>query len=141
MKKLNVLAALLAGMLVLSACTTAVDGDAVDDVVTTLGETAEEVGDDVSATVADVQAEVSELATEVQNSAAAGELEESWNTLQTEVLAAVAAIGDDGMIDGSQVQDAIDDFQSDLDALGNEVEPTLAEAWDTFRQRLESIMS
>lgn len=145
MRKARILAVLLAAMLALPACsdTTSVDDvvTTLDDVVTTLGDTAEEVGDDVAATVIEVQAEVTDLATEVQNSAAAAELEQSWNTLQTQVLAALSTIGDDGMVDGSEVQDALDEFQNDVDALGDEVEPTLTEAWDTLRQRLEGMMS
>lgn len=140
MRKSKVLAALFAGILVLSACgdTTVED---VEDGVTSLGEAADNLPPEVTETVDEVQADVTNLATEVQNSAAAAELEESWNSLQTEVVAALAAIGDDGMVDGTEVTDAIDDFQADLDALGDEVEPTLAEAWDTFRQRLEGMMS
>jgi hypothetical protein len=43
-------------------------------------------------------------------------------------------------MDGTQIQGAIDDFQTDLDALGADVEPTVAEAWDTLRDNLESMM-
>jgi hypothetical protein len=53
----------------------------------------------------------------------------------------VAAIRDDGTIDGSQVQGALDSFQSDLDALGDQIEPSLTDAWETLRSRLESLMS
>jgi hypothetical protein len=97
--------------------------------------------DDIATTIAEVQSEVSELATEVQNSSAAAELQESWNALQADLLAAVAAIGDDGTIDGSSVQEEMEAFQSHLDALGEEAEPALMEAWETLRDRLQSLMS
>jgi hypothetical protein len=103
--------------------------------------TGDDMTDDIATTVAEVQSEVSELATEVQNSSAAAELQESWNALQADLLAAVAAIGDDGTIDGSAVQEEMEAFQSHLDALGEEAEPALMEAWETLRDRLQSLMS
>jgi hypothetical protein len=39
------------------------------------------------------------------------------------------------------VQGALDSFQSDLDALGDQIEPSLTDAWETLRSRLESLMS
>jgi hypothetical protein len=110
-------------------------------VTTAAPTTGEDVTDDIATTVAEVQSEVNELATEVQNSTAAAELEESWNALQANVLAAVAAIGDDGTIDGSAIQEELASFQAELDALGDEAEPALMEAWETLRDRLESLIS
>jgi hypothetical protein len=128
-------------LLALGACTdndlttTTVDGGAVTTVADSTEATA-----DVAATIAEVQSDVTDLSNEIQNSAAAAELQESWITLQTAVLAAVASVADDGTMDGTQIQGAIDDFQTDLDALGADVEPTVAEAWDTLRDNLESMM-
>jgi hypothetical protein len=143
MRKRSLLVLALSGLLFLAACgerdlteTTADPGS-----VTTADPAGEDVADDLATTVAEVQAEVNELATEVQNSAAAAELEETWNALQSELLAAVAAIGDDGTIDGSAVQEEVDAFQAQLDSLGEEVEPTLMDAWETVRNRLQSLMS
>lgn len=134
----------LAGLLFLAACgetdvtVTTTDPGSVTTADPTTGD---DVTDDVASTVAEIQSEVNELATEVQNSSAAAELEESWNALQANVLAAVAAIGDDGTIDGSAVQEELETFQSQLDALGDEAEPALMEAWETLRDRLQSLMS
>lgn len=144
MRNIKLLIAALTCMFALAACS-----DGVLDTTTTVGgvETTEaapeptDAPDDVAGTVAEVQTEMTALATEVQNSAAAADLEESWNALQTEVLAAVASLTDGGTIDGEPVQNAIDDFQSDLDALGEDVEPTLVEAWNSLKSRLESLMS
>ncbi len=144
MRKRNLIALALTGLLVLAACgdtnlteTTANPGSATTGDPTT----GEDVTDDIATTVADIQAEVTELSTEVQNSAAAAELEETWNGLQAEVLAAVAAINDDGTIDGSAVQEEINAFQTQLDTLGDEVEPALLDAWETLRDRLQGLMS
>jgi glucose/arabinose dehydrogenase len=144
MKTRTLLILAVAGLLSLAACdeaglttTTLADGATTTQNPTT----ADDVANDIATTVAEVQAEVTQLANEVQNSAVAAELEESWDALQAEVLAAIAAIRDDGTIDGSQIQAALDSFQSDLDALGDQIEPSLVDAWDTLRNRLESLMS
>ena len=144
MRKRNLPILALAGILFLTACgvtdptATTTDPGSVTTAAPTTGE---DVTDDIATTVAEVQSEVNELATEVQNSAAAAELEESWNALQANVLAAVAAIGDDGTIDGSAIQEELASFQAELDALGDEAEPALMEAWETLRDRLESLIS
>jgi hypothetical protein len=141
MRKTKSFAIAIACLLALGACTdndlttTTVDRGAVTTVADSTGATA-----DVAATIAEVQSEVTDLSNEIQNSAAAAELQESWNTLQTAVLAAVASVADDGTMDGTQIQGAIDDFQTDLDALGADAEPTVVEAWDTLRDNLESMM-
>jgi hypothetical protein len=141
MRKTKSFAIAIACLLALGACTdndlttTTVDSGAVTTVADSTEATA-----DVAATIAEVQSDVTDLSNEIQNSAAAAELQESWNTLQTAVLAAVASVADDGTMDGTQIQGAIDDFQTDLDALGADVEPTVAEAWDTLRDNLESMM-
>jgi hypothetical protein len=110
LRKRNLPILALAGLLFLTACgdtdptATTTDPGSVTTAAPTTGE---DVTDDIATTVAEVQSEVNELATEVQNSAAAAELEESWNALQANVLAAVAAIGDDGTIDGSAIQEEL----------------------------------
>jgi hypothetical protein len=144
MRSRSVLVLALTGLLLLAAC-----GD-TDLTETTFGSGTVTTGDptggddvvnDIATTVAEVQAEVNELSTEVQNSAAVAELEGTWNALQAEVLAAVAAIRDDGTIDGSAMQEEVDAFQTQLDSLGDEVEPALMDAWETLRDRLQSLMS
>jgi hypothetical protein len=144
MQRKGMLILAVAGLLSLAACDEAglTTTTLADGVTTSASQTdADDVANDIATTVAEVQAEVTELANEVQNSAAAAELQESWDALQSEILAVVAAIRDDGTIDGSQVQGALDSFQSDLDALGDQIEPSLTDAWETLRNRLESLMS
>lgn len=143
MRSRSVLVLALTGLLVLAACgdTDLTETTFNSGTVTTGDPTGDDVANDVASTVAAVQAEVAELTTEVQNSAAAAELEGTWNDLQVELLAAVAAIRDDGTIDGAAVQEEVNAFQTQLDALGDEVEPTLMEAWETLRDRLQGMMS
>ncbi len=143
MRSRSVLVLALTGLLVLAACgdTNPTEMTFESGTVTTGDPTGDDVANDVASTVAAVQAEVTDLTTEVQNSAAAAELEGTWNDLQVELLAAVAAIRDDGTIDGAAVQENVNAFQTQLDALGDEVEPTLMEAWETLRDRLQGMMS
>ncbi|MEX0797057.1 MAG: hypothetical protein WEB67_12325 [Acidimicrobiia bacterium] len=139
MRKRNVLALALTGLLILAACgETNLTATTADPASVTTGDS---VVNDIATTVAEIQTEVTELATAVQNSAAATELGETWNALQAEVLTAAAAINDDGTIDGSAVQDEIDAFQAQIDILGDEAEPALVEAWETLRDRLRRLMS
>ncbi len=143
MKNRSVLILALTGLLFLAACgetdLTATTADA--GTVTTGDPAGDDGSDEIASTVAEVQAEINELTTEVQNSAAAAELEAAWNTLQADLVAAVAAIGDDGTIDGSAVQEKVDAFQTKLDSLGDDVEPALMDAWETLRHRLQDLMS
>ncbi|MGF1618396.1 MAG: hypothetical protein ACFCU2_11425 [Acidimicrobiia bacterium] len=144
MRSRSVLVLALTGLLLIAACgdTDLTETTFESGTVTTGDPTGgDDVVNDIATTVAAVQAEVNELSTEVQNSAAAAELEGAWNALQAEVLAAVAAIRDDGTIDGSSLQEEVDAFQTQLDSLGDEVEPALMDAWQTLRDRLQSLMS
>lgn len=142
MGKRSVLSLALTGLLLLAACgDTSLTATTDSGTVTTGDLTGDDVSADVASTVAEVQAEVNELTTEIQSSAAAAELEGTWNTLQAELLAAVAAISEDGTIDGSAVQEEVDAFQTQLESLGDEVEPALTDAWETLRDRLQGLMS
>ncbi|MGF1617809.1 MAG: hypothetical protein ACFCU2_08385 [Acidimicrobiia bacterium] len=143
MRNRSVLVLALTGLLSLVACgdTSLTVTTADFGTVTTGDPIGDDVANDLASTVAAVQAEVDDLTTEVQNAGAAAELERAWNALQAELLAAAAAIRDDGTIDGSAVQEEIDAFQTQLDSLGDEAEPALTEAWETLRDRLQSLMS
>lgn len=140
MKKSKIAALGLSGILALSACT----GTDVTNTTDAGGVTSSTSGttqDDSSSAILELQAEVTDLQTAVQNSAASAELQESWNALQTEVLAVISSASADGVVDTTELQDEIDAFQSDLDALGSDVEDDVRSAWDKVKDRIESMMS
>ncbi len=142
MKRLLALA--VAAALALAACGGGVDTTTsldTDTSTTSPTDSTEPTNGDMSGTIEEIQTEINELQTQIQNSAAAQDLQDAWMTLTAEVTAAMAAINDDGMIEGAEVQAAIENFETTLDELGEQVEPELRAAWDAFRQRVESLMS
>ncbi len=140
MKKSKIAALGLSGILALSACT-GTDVTSTTDAGGVTSSTSDSTPDDSSSAILELQAEVTDLQTAVQNSAASAELQESWNALQTEVLAVISSASADGVVDTTELQDEIDAFQSDLDALGSDVEDDVRSAWDKVKDRIESMMS
>ena len=142
MKRLIALA--VAAALALAACGGDVDTTTslgTDTSTTSPTDSTEPTNGDMSGTIEEIQAEINELQTQIQNSAAAQDLQDAWMTLTAEVTTAMAEINEDGTIDGSEVQGALEDFEDTLNDLGDQVEPELRAAWDAFRQRVESLMS
>lgn len=132
----------MVGLLALSACSdTTLDTTTTDAMGATTTTMSTDTSMDMNDVVSEVQTEITDLQTQIQNSAAAQELQDSWMQLSTELTAALASISDDGTIDSTSVQDALDQFQSDLDSASTEIEPELTDAWNTFRDHVESLMS
>ena len=94
-----------------------------------------------AAAIASLQAEMSQLAAEIQSSQAAAELQIMWDELEAEMTAAIADAQADGTLDLSGVEEGVREFEDDLDALGDQVEPELRDAWATFRSNIERLMS
>lgn len=136
-------AVLFAGMLALAACS----GDGVtttsqlgDTTTTDAGATSSSEGD-LSGAIDEIETEIDALQTQIQNSAAATELQSAWTDLTAELTAAMSSMVQDGVVDSTAVEAALDDFQADVEALGDEVEPELVTAWETLRAKIESLMS
>lgn len=124
----------VAALLVLAACTD-VTGD-LGDIPTTLPD-ASEVGDAAD----QVRNELEQLATEIENSEAADELQTQWTELQAEIAAAIASASSDGSFDTTRFEEAMDDFQSQLEAAGDDLSDEALAAWAAFRVQLEQLLS
>jgi hypothetical protein len=145
MTRRTIIAFGLAGILATTAC-----AEAAEPSETTLGgvpgtTTTEATSEttatalDPSAAIADLQQRMSELAAEIQGSEAAAELQARWEQLQTEMTSALASIQEDGRIDTTAFESMLQEFEDDLETLGDEVEPEVREAWAMFRDSLDRL--
>jgi formiminotetrahydrofolate cyclodeaminase len=134
MKVIRILAMIVVGPLAIAACADTT-GD-IEDAVTSLPEAS-----DVADLAGEVQAEMTELATEIQNSQAAADLETAWVALQAEMTAALSSVQADGEIDTTALQSELDEFESELTAAGDEVGDDLMSAWSSLRAKFEDLIS
>lgn len=134
MKVIRILAMIVVGPLAIAACADTT-GD-IEDAVTSLPEAS-----DVADLASEVQAEMTELATEIQNSQAAADLETAWVALQAEMTAALSSVQADGEIDTTALQSELDEFESELTAAGDEVGDDLMSAWSSLRAKFEDLIS
>lgn len=139
MKRLFAL--LVAGMLVLAACS----GDGLDDATSDLEDATDvTVADDVEQgameLAADVEEQMDTLSEEIQSSDAAGGLQDAWADIQTAVTAAIASMQADGTVATDGIEEAVDDFQAELEAAGEEIAPELRSAWESFRTSLQDLI-
>jgi uncharacterized protein YlxW (UPF0749 family) len=134
MKVIRILAMIVVGLLAIAACADTT-GD-IEDAVTSLPEAS-----DVADLASEVQAEMTELATEIQNSQAAADLETAWVALQAEMTAALSSVQADGEIDTTALQSELDEFESELTAAGDEVGDDLMSAWSSLRAKFEDLIS
>lgn len=160
MRKRIVYTAAAVALLAMTAC----EGDATDTVDDTVTDTppateATEPADTTATTAADaetdttvgVEDDLSELATrvqtemmalqqEIESSQVAGDLQAAWTELEAEIAAAIESVQTEGAIDPSQIEAGIEEFESTLDAMGDDVEGELRSAWENFRSTLEQLM-
>lgn len=100
---------------------------------------ANDAGSDPAALAARLQSELTTLGEEIQASEAAEDLQTAWAELETQVSSALADIGE-GNFDTGDLEDQLDEFQSTLDAMGEDVGSEVREAWATLRSSLEELM-
>lgn len=98
-----------------------------------------DAGSDPAALAARLQSEMTTLSEEIQASEGAEDLQTAWAELETQVSSALADIGD-GNINAGDLEDQLDEFQSTLDAMGEDVGSEVREAWATLRSSLEELM-
>jgi len=134
MKVIRILAMTVVGLIAVAACADTT-GD-IEDAVTSLPEAS-----DVADLASEVQAEMTELATEIQDSQAAADLETAWVALQAEMTAALSSVQADGEIDTTALQSELDEFESELTAAGDEVGDDLMSAWSSLRAKFEDLIS
>jgi enamine deaminase RidA (YjgF/YER057c/UK114 family) len=131
----------LAGLLALAACSG--DGlevsselDAVTDVTVT-----DEVEQSALELASDVEEQMDMLTEEIQTSEAASELESAWSNIQTSVTAAIASMQSDGTVATDEIEEALDEFQTELDAAGDEIAPEVRSAWESLKTSLQDLMN
>jgi hypothetical protein len=132
LRNIKTLLVVLIGLFALAACSGTTD--------TTLGSSLP-AGEDVSDAAAEVQAELSTLASEIESSEAADDIRAAWANVQTEVGTAIATLSADGEVDTEALQSEFDEFESQLDALGDEVGDDLRESWLEVRRQIEQLFN
>ncbi|HEY7469195.1 MAG TPA: hypothetical protein VIC07_06670 [Acidimicrobiia bacterium] len=98
-------------------------------------------GLDPAAAMTMMQEDMSRLAEEIQSSEAAADLQVRWEQFQVDMTAALTEMQEDGTIDAEVIRDELEQFETDLETLGDQVEPELRAAWDSFRQDLDQLIS
>ena len=133
MKRVRILILALAGAIAIAACSDTPEG--LDDVVTSLpGQ------DDVVELAAEVQADIEEVSTELANSEAAEELGTAWSELNAELNTTIQSIISNQAVDTDAVRNQLDEFQSEVDAAGDEVSDELRSAWIELRSKFERLL-
>jgi hypothetical protein len=94
---------------------------------------------EVSDAVTELQTEMSELANQIQSSDAADELQSAWGDLQAEISSGIAALTSDGVVDTDALQAEFDEFETQLDGLGDDVGDEVVDAWNELRSQLEQL--
>lgn len=134
MRTIRVLIVALIGALALAACSD--PPDTVDEAVSSLP-SEEEVTD----ALANLQSEIDAVATEIENSDAADELREAWSNVEAELTEAANSIASNETIDTEAVRAELEEFQTEVEAAGDDVSDELAAAWDELRSTFEQLMS
>lgn len=132
MRSIKTLLFVFVGLLALAACSGTTD--TTDGSVSSLPS-----GEDVGDAAAEVQGELSALAAEIESSEAADDIRAAWSDVQTEISSAIATWTADGDVDTAALQSEFDEFETQLDALGDEVGDDLRESWLQVRQQVEQL--
>jgi hypothetical protein len=134
MRNIKTLLVVLVGLLALVACSGTSGTGA--DAVSTLP-----AAEDVDEAAAEIQAELNTLAAEIEESEAADEIQAVWTDVQTQVGSAIATLSADGEVDTAALESEFDDFETQLEAIGDEVGDDVMEAWQDVRQQIEQLFS
>jgi predicted nuclease with TOPRIM domain len=133
MKRVRTLILALAGAVAIAACSDT--PEVLDDAVTSLpGE------EDVAELVTDIQSDIEDFTTEIESSEAADELRSTWSELRSEIAGALDSMMSNQAVDTEALRDRLDQFQSDVEAAGDEVGDDLRSAWLTLRSKLEQVL-
>jgi len=132
MRNIKTLLVVLVGLLALAACS----GTSGTDAVSTLP-----AGEDVDEAAADIQAELNTLAAEIEASEAADELQAAWTEVQAQVGSAIATLSADGEVDTTALESEFDNFETQLEALGDDVGEDVVDAWQSVRQQIEQLFN
>ena len=134
MRKIRLLLLALVAALAVGACSET--PDSVEDAVSSLPDS-----EDVTQVATEVQTELNELATEIENSEVADDLQAAWTDLRTEVTSAISSATAGETLDTEAIQTQLDEFQSELEAMGDDVGEGVMSAWTELRAAFEQLMS
>jgi hypothetical protein len=134
MRTVRLLLVGLVGMFALAACSDT--PDSVEDAVSSLPDT-----EDVTDAAADVQTELNELGDAIESSDAAEDLQAAWTEMRTEITAAISSATAGESIDTTAIETQLDQFQSELETMGDDVGDDVMSAWNELRSAFEQLMS
>lgn len=131
MRPLRILIVALVGAVAVAACSDTPEG---------LVPTSLPGEEDVAELVFEVQTDIEEVNTELASSEAADELRAAWSELSSELNGAIQSITSNQAVDTEAVRNQLDEFQSELDAAGDEVSDELRSAWIELRSKFERLL-
>lgn len=138
MRTVRVLIMALMATLAVAACSDAPEN--VEDAVSSLP-SSEEVTENVTEVAQDVQTQLNELGTAIENSEAAEDLQTAWSDVRTEVTSAISSFSAGESIDTAAIETQFDEFQTELEAMGDDVGDEVMTAWNELRSAFEQLTS
>lgn len=138
MRTVRVLIMALMATLAVAACSDAPEN--VEDAVSSLP-SSEEVTENVTEVAQDVQTQLNELGTAIENSEAAEDLQTAWSDVRTEVTSAISSFSAGESIDTAAIETQFDAFQTELEAMGDDVGDEVMAAWNELRSAFEQLTS
>lgn len=138
MRTVRVLIMALMAALAVAACSDAPEN--VEDAVSSLP-SSEEVTENVTEVAEDVQTQLNELGTAIENSEAAEDLQTAWSDVRTEVTSAISSFSAGESIDTAAIETQFDAFQTELEAMGDDVGDEVMAAWNELRSAFEQLTS
>lgn len=134
MRTIRVLTMALVATFAVAACSDT--PDSVEDAVSSLPDT-----EDVTAVAEDVQTELNELGTAIENSEAAEDLQAGWTNVRTEITSAISSFTSGESIDTAAIEAQFDEFQTELEAMGDDVGDEVMSAWSELRAAFQQLTS
>lgn len=141
MRTLRILALAVITALTLAACSDS--PDSVDDAVDSVQGAADSLADndDLVEVAEEVRSEMNEFADEVQNSEAAADIQAAWSSVQIEMSEALSSVAAGDEIDRDAIETELETFQSELEAMGDDIGDELMSAWNELRSEFEQLLS
>jgi hypothetical protein len=84
---------------------------------------------------------MADLSASIQSSGTADDVQTAWTKVQSEITAAISAVTADGSVDTNAIREDLDEFQTELEAAGDEVGDEVISAWASLRAKFEQLIS